>query len=74
MMPGKTQKYLKLQIFMTKKDNVTDADFHERWGGLHGDLCKQVPEFMQYVKRYNQVLNPSSLASRSERPDLFLLN
>lgn len=54
-MPGVRQRYLKLQVFVVKKDDVTDEEFHTHWENLHGDICKTVPEFMKYVKRYNQV-------------------
>ncbi|KAF2499348.1 hypothetical protein BU16DRAFT_268445 [Lophium mytilinum] len=53
-MPGEKQKYIKLQVYVLKKDDISDDEFHKHWAIIHGDECKKIPEFNKYVKRYQQ--------------------
>jgi len=41
-MPGEKQKYIKLQVYVQKKDGISDDEFHKHWADIHGDECKKV--------------------------------
>jgi hypothetical protein len=52
---------VKVSIFMTRKEGVSEVDFHRYWTERHS---KVVSEWLQRngVVRYSQVSNHSSLA------------
>ncbi|KAL8281374.1 hypothetical protein RQP46_006058 [Phenoliferia psychrophenolica] len=46
--------YFRQFTLMSRKEGTTPAEFKAHWSGKHADLAMKIPEFMQYVQRYEQ--------------------
>jgi hypothetical protein len=53
--------FIRVQLCLKKKDEVTDEFFHNYWKGNHVKLALENKKFVDKVIRYNQVslLTPS---------------
>ena len=47
--------YLKVMLYLKKKDDVSDDTFHTHWRTKHVDLAFKNPTFMSKTRRYIQV-------------------
>jgi hypothetical protein len=47
--------HIRVQLCLQKKDEVTDAFFHDYWRGNHVKLALENKKFKDKVIRYNQV-------------------
>lgn len=46
--------HIRVQLCLQKKDEVTDAFFHDYWRGNHVKLALENKKFKEKVIRYNQ--------------------
>lgn len=59
--PLKPGKYIKVTIFLKKKDGITDEYFHSYWLHNHTHRFLKTKAFKTLCRKYSQV--PSSLLS-----------
>jgi hypothetical protein len=58
--------YIRVQLCLKKKDEVSDEFFHNYWKGNHVKLALENKKFRDKVIRYNQVrCVPTSITNRS---------
>ncbi|KAH6952070.1 EthD domain-containing protein [Fusarium avenaceum] len=68
---------IRIVTFFTRKEGLTEAEFHDHWANIHGSLV--APWALQYgVNRYTQFhtteANRTALKQALGLPDSFLLN
>jgi hypothetical protein len=47
--------FIRVQLYIKKKDDITDQFFHDYWRGNHVKLALENKNFVDRVIRYNQV-------------------
>jgi hypothetical protein len=62
--------FIRIQLCINKKDEVTDQFFHDYWRGNHVKLALENEKFKNKVIRYNQV-NGSSSPIYATSPDIY---
>ena len=49
------QPYIRISLFLKRKEDMTPEAFHEWWETTHADFALKIPGFKQIAKRYTQV-------------------
>ncbi|PLN76725.1 hypothetical protein BDW42DRAFT_188481 [Aspergillus taichungensis] len=48
------QPYIRISLFLKRKEDMTPEAFHEWWETTHADFALKIPGFKQIAKRYTQ--------------------
>ena len=59
--------FIRVQLCLKKKDEVSDEFFHNYWKGNHVKLALENKNFVDKVIRYNQVYPPLTLTSTTSK-------
>ncbi|KIX98877.1 uncharacterized protein Z520_05338 [Fonsecaea multimorphosa CBS 102226] len=48
------QPYIRVSIFIKRKPGTSSEEFHAHWSGIHADVVRSLPGYLQLCKRYTQ--------------------
>ncbi|OAP63654.1 hypothetical protein AYL99_02881 [Fonsecaea erecta] len=53
-MSARRQPYIRVSIFVKRKPGTSSEEFHAHWSGVHADVVRNLPGYLQICKRYTQ--------------------